>query len=562
MPTHKILKIAALHLHLQNTFSRKLGVSKSFAQILVNRGINTCPDAQKFLKSSLADLEGPMMFSDMPKAIGLVRKALENQERVLVFGDYDVDGITSTVIVKQALQEMGLDVLHHLPHRITEGYGLNSAIVDFAKANNVKLLVTADCGTSNHREIASLRQANIDVIVTDHHEPQGLSLPAASCIINPKIKHSGYKYRELAGVGVAYKFAQALTGELRADDLDLVALGTIADSVPLTGENRIIAREGLSRFAQTKRPGLCALMKNTGIMNKKINSTYLSFIIAPRLNASGRMSTAEVSLKLLMSGSGEEANKLASELEVFNRQRQKVEGKMLEEAQELINAEVNFKDHKVIVIAKEDWHHGVLGIVASKLADRFYRPAIVISLSEELCKGSARSIKNFHLFDALMDCKELLDSFGGHAHAAGLLITKDNIDEFRKSINQLARERLKLEDLLPSLDIDLELKLTDLNEELIAELELLEPFGMANREPLFYTRQLKLKGPVQSLSRETLKFWVTDGAATIQAIGFGMKNLIDNFTQAGAIDLIYTPRMDNWQGTSSMILEAKEIFFR
>jgi len=563
MSSHKVLSLATPHIHLQNQLSKELGISKILAQVLLNRKVRSVSEAEKFLKSGINDLFGPQLFSDMPKAVALVKKAIENKERVMVFGDYDVDGITSTVLVKNTLASLGLDVLHHIPHRISEGYGLNKEIITFAKENNVQLMVTADCGTANHEEIEGLRQANIDVIVTDHHEPQAAAgLPAASSLINPKIKNSGYPFRDLAGVGVAYKFCQAISNSLLSDDLDLVALGTIADSVPLNGENRIIAREGLLRLPATKREGLRAIIDNAGIKNKKFNSTYVSFIIAPRLNASGRMNSAELSLKLLMSRNYQEAQDLAKEVEGFNRQRQKVEAEILEEAQEMINQQVNFKEQKVIVIAKDDWHQGVLGIVASKLADRFYRPAIVISLNDDLCKGSARSIKNFHLFDALVDCKELLDSFGGHAHAAGLLITRDNIDEFRKSINKLAHERLNLDDLLPSIDVDAELLLSDLSLEIVRELEVLEPFGMANPEPLFYTRGLRLKGQAQSLARQTLKFWVTDGTTTCQVIGFGMAGLMNSLTQAQTLDLIYTPKIDNWRLDESLILEAKDIFFK
>ncbi|MFA4993454.1 MAG: single-stranded-DNA-specific exonuclease RecJ [Candidatus Omnitrophota bacterium] len=562
MSSHKILKLATPHIHLQNQLSRELGISKILAQVLINRKVKTVSEAEKFLRADIKDLFSAQLFFDMPKAAALVKKARENKERVMVFGDYDVDGITSTVLVKNTLVSLGLDVLHHIPHRITEGYGLNKEIVIFAKNNNVKLMVTADCGTANHKEVEGLRQANIDVIITDHHEPQGAGLPAASSLINPKLKDSGYPFRDLAGVGVAYKFCQAISGSSLTEDLDLVTLGTVADSVPLNGENRAIVKEGLLRLPDTKREGLRAIIDNAGIKNKKFNSTYISFIIAPRLNASGRMSSAELSLKLLMSQSSQEAQGLAKELDQFNRQRQKVEAKILEEAEEMINRQMNFKEQKVIVIAKDDWHQGVLGIVASKLADRFYRPAIVISLNEDLCKGSARSIKNFHLFDALVDCKELLDSFGGHAHAAGLLITKDNIDEFRKSINKLANDRLDFNDLLPSIDIDAELVLGDLSETMVKELESLEPFGMANPEPLFYTRGLKLKGQAQSLSRETLKFWATDGVTTYQVIGFGMAGLLNSLMQAGSFDLVYTPKIDSWRQDESLILEAKDIFFK
>ncbi|MBU0547386.1 MAG: single-stranded-DNA-specific exonuclease RecJ [Candidatus Omnitrophica bacterium] len=562
MSSHRILRLAIPHIHLQNQLSKELGISKILAQVLANRKIKSIAEAERFLRAGMNDLFSPQLFSDMPKAAALVKKAIENKEKVMIFGDYDVDGITSTVLVKNTLVSLGLDVLHHIPHRITEGYGLNKEIINFAKENKVKLMVTADCGTANHKEVEGLRQANIDVIITDHHEPQGVGLPAASSLINPKVKNSGYPFRDLAGVGVAYKFCQAISGSLLSEDLDLVTLGTIADSVPLNGENRIIAKEGLLRLPDTKREGLRAIIYNAGIKNKKFNSTYVSFIIAPRLNASGRMASAELSLRLLMSQSYGEAQGLAKELEQFNRQRQKVEAQILEEAEEMINREMNFKEQKVIVIAKDDWHQGVLGIVASKLADRFYRPAIVISLNEDLCKGSARSIKNFHLFDALVDCKELLDSFGGHAHAAGLLITRDNIDDFRKSINKLAHDRLNLEDLLPSIDIDAELALSDLNESMVRGLEVLEPFGMGNPEPLFYTRSLKLKGQVQSLSRETLKFWATDGMVTCQVIAFGMAGLLNSLMQAGSFDLVYTPKIDSWRQEESLILEAKDIFLK
>ncbi|MCX5703806.1 MAG: single-stranded-DNA-specific exonuclease RecJ, partial [Candidatus Omnitrophica bacterium] len=503
MHSHKILRIASPDKALTDRLSRELGISKILAQILVNRSLDTACEAEKFLKVKLEHLLDPYLFSDMRKAVELIKRTAQNKERAMVFGDYDVDGITALALLKTTLEKMGLDVLHYLPHRIKEGYGLTKNILQIAKEKKIKLLITVDCGTANYDQIKELRRHNIEVIVTDHHEAVTLDLPPASSIINPKIKGSNYPYRDLAGVGVAYKLCQALSDSLLAEDLDLVAVGTIADSVPLTGENRVIVKEGLLGLSRTKRAGLKALIENAGIQDRKFTPTFVSFILGPRINASGRMDSAETSLNLLLSETGEEAARLAKIIEAHNRQRQKIENKVLEEAQDLINKEVNFKEHKIIVIAKEDWHQGVLGIVASKLADRFYRPAIVISLSEGLCKGSARSIKNFHLFEALKDCKEFLNTFGGHAHAAGLLITKDSIEDFKRNINRLAHERLSLEDLLPSLDIDMELGLSDLNEEIISQLELLEPYGMANPEPLFYTRNLKMKGQPLTLSRET-----------------------------------------------------------
>jgi len=561
MHTHKILRIATKDSRLQDKLIKELKVSRILSQILINRGISDVSDADKFLNVKLTHILDPFSFKDMAKALNRIHQAIRKKEKVMIFGDYDVDGITSVALLKATLEKKGLETLHYMPHRISEDYGLTKNILNIAKSKDVKLLITVDCGISNHRQITELKEHNIDTIITDHHEPQDSHLPPAISIINPKTKDSGYKYRELAGVGVTYKLCQALSGSHLLDDLDLVALGTIADVVPLTGENRLIVKEGLLRLSATKRPGLRSLIAGSGIKKSKFNTTMVSFILAPRLNASGRMDSAETSLSLLMSRSLKDAQDFTDILEGHNRARQKVEAKIMEEAQDIINKEINFKDHKVIVVAKEDWHQGVLGVVASKLADRFYRPTIVISLTEQMCKGSGRSIKNFHLFHALGECKEFLNTFGGHAHAVGLTITRGSINDFRESINRLAHKKLSLEDLLPSLDIDMELSLSDLNIDMVRELERLEPVCSGNQEPLFYTKGLYLKGLPQSLARQTLKFWVTDGRFSFEVIAFGMSGLRENLVQAKSLDLVYNARIDNWQDSSSIILEAKEIFF-
>lgn len=562
MHANKILNIASVHTPSRDNLSKELGISKILSQILANRGITTAAEAEKFLNPDLKDLFDPYCFSDMPKAVELVKRAAENSKSVMIFGDYDVDGVTSVAVLKKALSRLGIKAAHYIPHRIKEGYGLNKNIARIAAEQNIGLLITVDCGTNSYEEIKQLRKHNIEVVITDHHESSRNDKSPASALINPKVEGSGYKYRDLAGVGVAFKFAQAITGEKLFDELDLVSLGTVTDIVPLNGENRIIVKNGLGRIVASKKVGLQALIESSGIKNKKITPTFVSYILGPRLNASGRMGDADLSLSLLLSDDEKEAAALAKEIEAHNRQRQKIEGKIMSEAENLINSEVNFKEHKVIVIAKEDWHHGVIGIVASKLANRFYRPTILISLSQDLCKGSGRSIKNFHLFQALLDCKDHLENFGGHQYAVGLVIARDNIEEFKKKINRLAEEKLMLEDLLPSLHIDIELPLSDLSENIIEELEKLEPFGEGNPGPLFYSRALKLRGEPQVLGRGTLKFWVNDGNVTYQAIGFGMSNLKDSLTGADSFDLIYTPRMDSWNGRVSAILEITDIFFK
>lgn len=562
MQNHKILKIASPNIIFQNTLSKELGISKILAQILINRGIHNIEEADKFLNVDSKNLLDPYSFADMHNAVNIIKKVAKLGQKVMVFGDYDVDGITAVALLKTTLSKIGLDVVHYLPHRIKEGYGLNKNILQIVKQKNITLLITVDCGTNSRDEIKELRRHNVEVVVTDHHEPINCELPPASSIINPKLKNSHYKYRDLAGVGVAYKLCQALTGKMLIEDLDLVSLGTIADVVPLTGENRIMVKEGLSRIPKTKRIGLNALLETSGIKDKQISSNFVSFILGPRINASGRMDTAEIALTLLLSDNKDEADTLARIMEAHNRQRQKIENKILEEAQDLINREINFKEHKVMVIAKEGWHQGVLGIVASKLADRFYRPTILISLTESLCKGSGRSIKNFHLFEALLECKDFLETFGGHSHAVGLVISRDCIKDFRHKINHFAKEKLLLEDLLPSLDVDMELSLSDLNEAQVGEFEVLEPFGEGNPEPLFYTRNLQLKSEPQVLGRDTLKFWITDGNVIHQALGFGKGSLKNSLVNSDYFDLVYTLRIDDWQGERSIALEVKDIFFR
>jgi len=562
MHSHKILRIAHPDTHSQNRLNKQLGISRILAQVLINRGVKTGEGADKFLNVKLSNFLDPFSIVDMQRAVKLVKKWAKTKAKVMVVGDYDADGLTSTALLKTTLTKMGLDVAHYIPHRVKEGYGLNKNILNFADKKKIKLLITADCGISNHEEVDLLRRRNIDVIITDHHEPSGSDSPGANSVINPKVKGCGYKYRDLAGVGVVYKFCQAISNEKLFEDLDLVSLGTIADVVPLTGENRIIAREGLMRLSSTKKIGLRALMESSGIRGKQMTSTFVSYILGPRLNASGRIDTAEIALSLLMSQEKRQADGYAELIEQHNRQRQKIERGILDEAQGIIDREINFKDHRVIVVAKEDWHPGVLGIVASKLADKFYRPVIALSLTRDMCKGSARSIKNFHLFQALSDCKHLLETFGGHAHAAGLVVAKDSLEDFKKSINRLAKERLVLEDLLPSLEIDMELGLGELGQDLALELERLEPYGTGNPEPLFYTRNLKLKGQPQLLSKNTLKFWVTDGNLTYPAIGFGMGSFRESLSSADCLDLVYTLKIDDWRQERDIILEVEDIFFK
>jgi single-stranded-DNA-specific exonuclease len=563
MPATKILNISAPDPVLTKSLSYELGISPVIAQLLINRGIKTCADAEKFLSPRLTDLLDPFSFPDMPLAVNFIKKAIKNKDKIMIFGDYDVDGVTSLALVENTLKSLGADVCHYIPHRVNEGYGLSKNICRICKDKGIKLLITVDCGTNSSDLIKELRENKIEVVITDHHEQSDPeSQDWASAIINPKLKNSNYKFRDLAGVGVAYKLCQALTGKPLEKDLDLVCLGTIADSVALTGENWVIARQGLKEIAATKRLGLRTLINSSGIKDKAITPISISFILGPRLNASGRLDSAETALELLTTSDPAEAESLAKLVEGFNRQRQKIESNILQEAQDLIDKEVNFKQHQVMVVAKEGWHLGVLGIVASKLADRFYRPAILISIQDGLCRGSGRSIENFHLFNGLMECESLLDNFGGHSHAIGMVIPQENIAEFRQKINDFARQTLAFQDLVPTLNCDMELNLGDLNREFIRDLEKLEPFGQGNLEPLFYSRGLKLKGAPRLYSRDTLKFWVTDGKLTYSAIGFGMGGLMESLVNSNGLDLVYRLKIDSWNGSETVLLEVEEMFLK
>ncbi len=557
----RILNVLKQDEKLLSTLLQELPINEIIARLLINRGVTAPADAAVFLDAGLDKLCDPFLMPEMGKAVELVRRAASERRKVMIFGDYDVDGVTAVSLLQERLRVMGMEVYSSLPHRIKDGYGLNANAVKEAVEKRAGLFITVDCGINSRGEVAELRNNGIEVIVTDHHEPGGEKVSCASALLNPKVKGSGYPFRELAGVGVAYKLCQALARDRLEKDLDLVCLGTIADVVPLNGENRILVRHGLKRLSSTGRLGLKALMRVSGLSGKQLTSHSVGFILGPRINASGRMASADISLDLLSCEDEIQADSLAREIESFNRNRQRVESCIMEEAQALIDSEVNFKEQNVIVVAKEGWHHGVLGIVAAKLTDRFNRPTILISMGDKFCKGSGRSIRSFHLFNALCECGDFLDDFGGHSHAAGLVISRDNILDFRKRINDFARASLNIEDLMPAIDVDMQLPLSAATAELCAGLRAMEPFGAGNPEPLFLIRGLSLKGAPRLLRKDTLKFWATDGSNTLPAIGFGMGSLLASLESCDTFDLVCRPQIDEWYGEDSVILHVKEIVF-
>ncbi len=547
------------HPQLQARLSNALNVHPIISQLLINRGITEIKNAKDFMSAGIEDVGDPFLMKDMDKVVARIRKAQRNKERVLVFGDYDVDGVTSSALLNTVLSQMGVDVLHHIPHRVDDGYGLNVGVGLRAKKENVSLLICIDCGITAKQEVAALNLLGLDVIVIDHHEPNPARIPDALAIINPKQQGCAYPFKEFASVGLAAKLIQALTGQVPEELLELVAIGTIADIVPLYGENRIFVKHGMPKILKTKNIGLRALLESARVSVPKINSQHIGFILGPRLNAAGRMDSAHGSLDLLLAKDGKEAFALALKLEEHNTKRQKTQRDIVEEALDIVEQEVNFKDQKVIVLSKEGWHKGVLGIVAAKLTDRYYRPSIVISIKDGVGTASARSIDGFHLYEALSHCAGCLEEFGGHQGAAGLTIRAENIEPFRVMINEVAHKTIETKNMVPTLSIDCEVPLANIDLDFTEIVASLEPFGAGNPTPVFATRRLQVKGYPALLGKDTLKFWVTDGKVSISAIGFGMAKFKPLVKPGAEIDLAYELIIDDWNKSPEPQLKIKDI---
>lgn len=546
---------------IQKAFSSELKISEITAQLLSNRGIDNIKEAGEFIACSLSSCHDPFLLKDMDKAVGRIKKAISGREKILVYGDYDVDGMTSVALLKKTLMNLGAVVETYIPNRLEEGYGLNTNAIKKALRDGVSLLITVDCGIGSFKEIEYANLSKIDVIITDHHEIVNSRIPSAFAVINPLQESCNYPFKHLAGVGLAYKLAKALydgTSFLAEDFLDLVSLGTIADIVPLRGENRILAKHGLDEMNRHNRIGLNALTEIAGLNGKDISSGHIGFILGPRINAMGRVGSPQKALELLLSDDKNEAMKLARMLDTENRNRQKIESKILDEALSKVEREINFKHHKVIVLASVGWHPGVIGIVASRIADRFYRPTILVSLDGKYGKGSGRSVEKFNLFDVLIQCKGLLMGFGGHEGACGLTIEKDRLDEFRDKINTEADKHISEDVFSPQLDIDMEIPLNMLTENVIAQIEALAPFGEENPRPVFSSRNLIVKDGPRQIGRKGFKMWVTDNSITCEAVSFGRSELIQPQTGSG-VELAYMPSINDWQGLQSIQLELKDI---
>ena len=551
---------------LQKDLSDTLGISPIIAQLLINRGLQNLDQARTFLRGDISELYDPFLMKGMSEAVSRIRKAIENKEKIFIHGDYDVDGVTAISLLMFTLRNFGIEPVYYIPDRLIEGYGLSIAGVKEAVRLGADLVVTVDCGISSHEEVSSLNAHNIDVIITDHHALPRI-LPSAYSIINPLQKDCAYPDKNLSGVSIAFKLCEALCSQFHTNDvwrhLDLVSLGTISDVAPLVGENRILVKEGLKLLKNGgSNEGIRALIEVSGLKKKDVGSFEIGFILGPRINAAGRIGSAEIAVELLLTQDKKQALALAKRLNEANRERQKIESSTLKDAMSKIDRDINFKEHKVIVLHGEDWHTGVIGIVASRISDRFYRPCILISTKDGIGKGSGRSIEDFHLFDALMGCEDILKEYGGHRYACGLTILEKNLARFKKTINQIADGVLVSDDLIPRLDIDMEIPLSSLDYNIVGEVAGLGPFVEGNEQPVFCSKGLRLSRPARIIKGEHIKLWVTDGNKNFEAIGFGLARnsdiepFLNRFPQ---FDLAYTVSLNTWQGLNTIQLKIEDI---
>lgn len=544
------------------TLSEKYRVAPLIATILLNRGI-TEPDS--FVAPSEEALLDPFLMLGMEQATERILSAIKNNEKIAIYGDYDVDGITSTAIMVKFLRSHKADVIYYIPDRNEEGYGINMDAINKIHAAGVTLLITVDCGITAVKEIAYAKELGIDTIITDHHECKD-ETPQAFCLLNPKQPECNYPFKKLAGVGVAFKLLQALTlkmhfhmRELIDEYIDFVAIGTIADVMPLVGENRIIVKRGLELLKYTVNRGIRALADVAEINLSDVQTGTIGFMLAPRINAAGRMGDPRCAVELLLANDEMTAKKYAQILNDKNCERQETEIKILEDALNIIETTPSIKDDFVIVLSHEGWHHGIIGIVASKISERFNKPCILISTDNENGKGSGRSIRSFNLFKALENSSHLMQKFGGHELAAGLSIKPENIDEFRKEINAYAKNLLTEDDFMPILYIDSELPPPFINMNTAEKLSILEPYGMGNACPLFYARNFMVSQIRPLSDGKHIKLILTSDNYCIESVGFNMGELIDILKINDTIDIAFSIDINIYRGARQLQVLLKDV---
>jgi len=543
-----------------------LRLPREVSRLLALRGHTGIEEAKTFLRPRLEQLHDGVTMAGLNDAVQRLVAAIEARELIMVHGDYDVDGICSTTLLTRAIRGLGGMVFPFIPNRMTDGYDLGAAGVETAKKHKVRVVVTCDCGTSALGPIAELNAVGIDVIVSDHHLPGG-PLPESLALLNPRRPGCEYPDKDLAAVGVAFKLALALARTLGKSDnyiwrmLDLVALATVADIAPLRGENRVFVRYGLKLMAETENIGLRALIRASGLEGKTLTAGRVGFILAPRLNAVGRLDSALRGVQLLMTDSPADANLIARELEELNRKRQELDRATLEQARAMVRA-LPLDDTFGIVLAHADWHPGVIGIVASRIVEEFGRPTLLIALDGDVGKGSGRSISRFDLHGALSQCRDLLSRFGGHRAAAGVTVEASKVADFTHRFNEVAKASLTQDDLIPEIRVDVELSLEHANDELEAMLKHFEPFGVGNPSPVFAARNVILAAPPRVVGKDGLKLRLATPDGELEAIGWGMADLADSLDMRRPIDIAFRLERDEYQGASRLQARIADIAVR
>lgn len=542
--------------------TRALNLPQTLAALLIQRGHLTPHAAASFLRPGLAGLSDPFALRDMARAVEVIAGAVRAGQTILVHGDYDVDGQCGTALLTRTLRAAGANVVPFAPHRIRDGYDFGPAGVAAAQAHRAGVIITVDCGVTAHAAVARAKELGHAVVVTDHHVPG--DLPPADAVLNPHRPDCESPFKGFCGTGVAFKLAQALVPALQLPPnlpfylLDLVALASVADIVPLSGENRILVRAGLKMLSESRWPGVRALVAAAGFAGRDVRAGHVGYILAPRLNAVGRLGDANDGLRLLLTDDEDEARRLAGELEAINVRRQRLDQEILDQAIEVVEQEVDLDREYALVLAREGWHPGVIGIVASRIVERFGRPTILIALEGEEGRGSGRSISRFDLHAALVACGPLLSRFGGHTMAAGLTMQRDNVPAFRDALNTVARDRLGPDDLVPRQRIDLVVQLDQLDLRLEKMLRALEPCGPGNPAPVFGAERVWARNP-RVVGGKHLRLTLDDGAGRIPGIGFDWGDRLDEAWARAPVDVAFRLERDEWQGMASLQARVVDI---
>lgn len=543
--------------------SKEFHISPLISIILYNRGICDSGDITEFLKCDLSGLHDPYLLKGMREAVERIKQAKADNEKITIYGDYDVDGITSIAILYKHLSSMGFEVDFYVPDRIQEGYGVNRGALDKIRQNGTKVLITVDTGITAVDETEYAREIGMDIIITDHHECKE-KIPNAYAAIDPKRKDCQYPFKNLAGVGVAFKLIQALDSSCSVEDLmtryaDLLCLGTVADISPLIDENRIIVTEGLKRFRSTENIGLKALIDVSINNNKAVTTSTIGYIIAPRINASGRLGCAARSVEMFLTDDRDRAYELANDLCKENTIRQQTEQQMFAEALEYIEENPKIKEDKVLIIPHRNWHHGIVGIVSSKITEKFYKPSILFAIDGDEAKGSGRSISGYNLFEALENCSDLLEKFGGHELAAGLSIKTENIEKFRKAINEYAAAKLEEKTLVPTINIDAIIKPAYITLETVDEINKLQPFGVDNPTPVFAVRNIKIHKISTMSENRHLRMTLLKDNKFLDAVGFGMGEYYNYLKEGDFVEVAFGLDINDYKGYKNVQLILKDI---